>query len=67
MYDDYVNFDKSQIVGFSNDNLKSLSKYLIEGEINSDIMDSKNGTIIIGIIKALLLVMFASYFPLKRQ
>lgn len=47
IYENYINFDKSQIVGLSNENLSVLKKYLLNGEINSDKMNSGHGVVIV--------------------
>ncbi|MCI1479215.1 MAG: ABC transporter permease [Clostridium beijerinckii] len=43
----YVDFDKSQIVGLSKENLADINKYLLEGEIKPDKMDSEKGVVIV--------------------
>lgn len=43
----YTDFDKSQIVGLSNENLSILNKYLLEGELNPDKMNDEQGVVIV--------------------
>lgn len=47
IYEGCVDFDRSQIVGLSNENLNTLNKYLLEGEINPDKMNNERGVIIV--------------------
>lgn len=47
IYDKYINFDRSQIVGLSDENLSTLNKYLLSGEINYNKMNNEKGVIIV--------------------
>lgn len=47
VYGRYVDFNRSQIVGLSNENLSVLKKYLIQGEINPDKMNDGKGVVIV--------------------
>lgn len=47
LYGKYIDFDKSQIVGLSDENLSTLDKYLIKGEINPNKMNNEKGVILV--------------------
>ncbi|BCZ45383.1 ABC transporter permease [Clostridium gelidum] len=47
VYEKYTDFDKSQIVGLSNENLSIINKYLLEGEVNPNKMNDEQGVVIV--------------------